>query len=399
MRKEILERIHDGHMGITKCRERANQSVWWPLVSKDIQDRVATCGHCLEKRPSQAREPMLPSSLPDRPFQKVGVDLCEFRGLQYLVIVDYYSRYTDLEHLPNITSSTMVNKMKNSFAHHGIPETVISDNGTQFTSAEFKTFPVDWNFQHVTSSPHYPQSNGEAERAVKTAKELLKQDDIFLALLTYRSTPIPDLGASPAELAFSRRLRTTLPSLPGTLTPRTVNQETLRERDAAFKQKQKRNYDRHHGVRPVPELHPGHSVFVKSDGQKGWKLPAEVVQKCAPHSCIVQSAGGQLRRNRKHLQQRTAINSSPAVANETMPGQAFVPDQSMGQEPQGQHAVSIPVGETTLPSVFRAASITVTITGAVSTSCLWIFNCVAAAFYRAVPHSQWSSCGKTSKIH
>ena len=66
MRKEILERIHDGHMGITKCRERANQSVWWPHVSKNVQDRVATCGHCLEKRPSQARELLLPSSLPDR---------------------------------------------------------------------------------------------------------------------------------------------------------------------------------------------------------------------------------------------------------------------------------------------------------------------------------------------
>ena len=317
------------------------KSVWWPHVSKDIQDRVATCGHCLEKRPSQAREPMLPSLLPDRPFQKVGVDLCEFRGLQYLVIVDYYSRYIDLAHLPKITSSTVVNKVKNSFTHHGIPETVIADNVTQFTSAEFKTFSVDWSFQHVTSSLHYPQSNGEAERAVKTAKELLKQDYIFLALLTYRSTPIPDLGASPAELAFGRRLRTTLPSLLGTLTPRTVNQETLRERDAAFKQKQKRDYDRHHGVQPFPELHPGDSVFVKSDGQKGWKLPAEVVQKCAPRSYIVQSAGGQLRRNRKHLQQRTAINSSPAVANETTPGQAFVPDQFMGQEPQGQQSPSL----------------------------------------------------------
>ena len=85
MRKEILERIHNGHMGITKCRELANQSVWWPHVSKDIQDRVATW----EKRLSQAREPVLPSSLPDRPFQKAGMDLCEFRGLQYLVIVDY----------------------------------------------------------------------------------------------------------------------------------------------------------------------------------------------------------------------------------------------------------------------------------------------------------------------
>ena len=68
------------------------------------------------------------------------MDLCEFKGLQYLVIVDYYSRYIDLAHLPNTTSSTVVNKMKNSFAHHGIPERVISDNGMQFTSAEFKTF-------------------------------------------------------------------------------------------------------------------------------------------------------------------------------------------------------------------------------------------------------------------
>ena len=108
--------------------------------------------------------------------------------------------------------------------------------------------------------------------------------------------------------------------------------------DAAFKQKQKRNYNRHHGVRPRPELHPGNSVFIKSDRQKGWKLPAEVVQKCAPRSYIVQSAGGQVRRNRKHLQQRTTINSSPAAASKTTPGQACVPDQSMGQEPQGQQS-------------------------------------------------------------
>ena len=132
------------------------------------------------------------------------------------------------------------------------------------------------------------------------------------------------MGASPAELAFGRRLQTTLPSLPGTLTPPIVNQEMLRERDAAFKQKQKRNYDHHHGVRPLPELHPGDSVFVKCDGQKGWKLPTETAE--------AQSEA---------TQQRTTINGNPAVANETTPGQAFVPDQSMGQEPQGQQSPSL----------------------------------------------------------
>jgi hypothetical protein len=86
----------------------------------------------------------------------------------------------------------------------------------------------------VTTSSRYPQANGEAEQAVKTAKMILKQDDMFLALLTYRATPIPELGKSPAELAFNRRLHTTLPAFPTTLKPREVDQESLRQRDAAF---------------------------------------------------------------------------------------------------------------------------------------------------------------------
>ena len=93
----------------------------------------------------------------------------------------------------------------------------------------------------MTSSPHFLQSNGAAERAVRTAKEVLKQDDVFLALLTYRATPIPELGASPAELAFDSRLRTTLPSLPGTLSTRTISGDDIKERSEALKRRQKQN--------------------------------------------------------------------------------------------------------------------------------------------------------------
>lgn len=135
LRKQILERIHEGHMGVAKCRERAAQSVWWPRIGKDIKSRVASCRHCLEKQLSQASEPLLPSALPDRPFQKVGIDICEFRNKHYLVQVDYYSRYIDVNYLPSLTSATVIGKLKNFFSHHGVPETVVSDNGTQFTSA------------------------------------------------------------------------------------------------------------------------------------------------------------------------------------------------------------------------------------------------------------------------
>ena len=86
----------------------------------------------------------------------------------------------DINKLNSITSNTVTNKMKMNFSQHGIPESVISDNGTQFTSQEFKNFSAEWNFHHITSSPHYPQANGEAERAVQTAKKILQLEDQHL---------------------------------------------------------------------------------------------------------------------------------------------------------------------------------------------------------------------------
>ena len=253
MRKEVLDRIHEGHQGITKCRARAQNSVWWPRISADIHERVSSCRECLERQPSQKKELLLPSTPPERPFQRVGVDICEVKGDYYLVSTDYYSRYIDIAHLPRLTALAVISKMKNCFAHHGIPETVVSDNGTQFTSVEFQQFAASWNFHHITSSPHFPQSNGQAESGVKTAKAIITQKDPFMALLSYRATLIPSLGFSPAELALGRKLRTTLPTLPKMLAPRTVNPATVRARNCAAKERQKRYYDAHHGVHPLPE--------------------------------------------------------------------------------------------------------------------------------------------------
>ena len=178
----------------------------------------------------------------------------------------------------------------------------------------------------MTSSPHFPQSNGAAERAVRTAKEILKQDDVFLALLTYRATPIPELGASPAKLAFNRRLRTTLPSLPGTLSPRTISRDDIQERNEALKRRQKQNYDRHHGVHPLPELQP-ELLLIKCEGEKGWKQPATVRGMCTPRSYIVETAtGGNLRRNRKHLRLQTGPTTLHDPAPEPDPVPPSPPD-------------------------------------------------------------------------
>ena len=136
---------------------RAASSVWWPGISKDISDLIGKCRVCQEKQSSQTREPLLPSPLSQRPFQQMAAELCEHNGRHYLVVVDYYSRYLDICFLSKTTSQAIIGHLKKIFARHGIPETLVSDNGPQFSSSEFKAFSDFWNFQHVTTSPHFPQ--------------------------------------------------------------------------------------------------------------------------------------------------------------------------------------------------------------------------------------------------
>ena len=217
LRLDVLDKIHTGHQGIQKCRERAKSGVWWPNLSKQIEDLVRECPTCIKTKTNRA-EPMIPSQLPERPFQKVGTDLFEWKGQEFVLVVDYFSRYCEIGVLRKSTSQEVINHLKAIFARHGIPETVISDNGPQYSSAEFAKFAEDWGFTHITSSPKYPQSNGEAERMVQTTKNLLtKSDDPYEGLFAYRTTPLEN-GFSQAEICMGRRLRTTLPTTPSKLT-------------------------------------------------------------------------------------------------------------------------------------------------------------------------------------
>ena len=121
-------------------------------------------------------------------------------------MVDYFSRYCEIGVLRKSSSHEVINHLKAIFVRHGIPETVISGNGQQYSSAEFAKFAEDWGFTHIISSPKYPQSNGEAECMVQTTRNLLtKSDDPYEALLAYRATPLEN-GFSPAELCMGRRL-------------------------------------------------------------------------------------------------------------------------------------------------------------------------------------------------
>lgn len=205
-----MDRLHEGHQVILKCRALARSNVWWPGLSKQIAEKIGGCSIC-EKERKYPPEPLQPTQLPDYPWQKVGMDLFEQKGHKYLIVIDYYSRWIEISHLQNTISGSIVNHCKSIFAKYGIPESVISDNGPQFISKHFVDFAKIYDF---TSSPHHPQGNGEAKRAVQTIKSLfIKSSDPYIALLNYRNTPLQH-GQSPAELLMNRKLRTRIPALP-----------------------------------------------------------------------------------------------------------------------------------------------------------------------------------------
>lgn len=171
MRLEILNCIHTGHLGITKCRARARASIWWPGLSMQIENMVANCSTCAKDRP-EPKEPLISTSFPSRPWERLAADLFELEGKVYLIVVDYYSRWFEIRRLNDQSSARVISVLKELFSTHGIPDIIVSDNGPHFSSDAFRLFTTEYDFVHVTSSPKYPRANGEVERAVRTVKAL-----------------------------------------------------------------------------------------------------------------------------------------------------------------------------------------------------------------------------------
>ena len=103
LRQDVLEKLHEGLQGIVKCRRQAVQSVLWPGLSRNIKELIDNCRVCCQATKNHP-EPLIPTLMPECPWQKVAADLMEFKKAQYLVVVDYYSRYIELSKLESTTS-------------------------------------------------------------------------------------------------------------------------------------------------------------------------------------------------------------------------------------------------------------------------------------------------------
>ena len=324
LQEETLNKIHNAHQGITKCQLRAKSCVYWTGINKDIEDMVNKCHICQEHQRSQAPEPLMPHDIPPRPWHTVGTDLFHFEGAEFLIIADYYAKFPIVRKLGKTTSMAVITQMQQIFGEYGIPCTIISDNGPQYASEDFRKFAEDWGINHTTSSPRFPQSNGFIERTIQSVKATLKKarqagTDVNMALLCLRSTPIDSKLPSPGELLNKRKLRN---NLPVKIQNAEQNKAEVYERLSERQQKQKDYHDKHALPRELPPLVIGQHVTIQNQDTGRW-TPAVVVAKCPePRSYIVQTPNGtQLRRNRNHLRdiEPTADNQTGGCADDAKP--------------------------------------------------------------------------------
>ena len=300
LRPQMVVKAHSSHLGQDASVRKAKDLLYWPGMAADIKVEVENCAVCNEYAIKQTKEPMMSHEIPKYPWAKVGQDLFTLHGENYLVTVDYYSDFFELDHLEDTTAATVIECTKRHFARHGIAD-IVSDCGTQFTSEEFDRFSKEWEFKHITSSPKHSQSNGKAESAVKIAKRLIKKEksdrrDVYMSLLEWRNTPDID-GFSPAQKLMSRRTRTTMPTAQVQLKPLIVREvpELIKHR----RQKAKLHYDK--SAKPLPELEIGDSVVLQPLQAKAKWDSGSCVGKAGPRSYIIETDKGLYRRNRKFV--------------------------------------------------------------------------------------------------
>lgn len=311
LRRIVLNKIHEGHMGVLRCQNLARQSVYWPNIYNDIEIMVSNCEICSKYKNSNTRPELMPHEIVDIPWYKVGCDLFEFRKKMYLLVVDYYSKYVEIELLSSgYNSSYLILKLKSIFARHGVPGIIMSDNGPPFNSKDFAAFCQNWGIDHKTSSPFLPRSNGLAERSVQTIKKLLTKSvesnsDPYVALLHYRTTPKGNLP-SPSELLMSRALRTKIPSILANFEPKLINKSKYRDKIETKVKKCSEYYNKKSKVlKPIIE---GDKVMFKKTPLSCW-LPGKIVEVCKePRSFkVLDENGATFRRSHEHIK-KTPVN-------------------------------------------------------------------------------------------
>lgn len=217
-RQQILKDLHHGHPGAVRMKLLARATVYWPSIDDDIERTIKSCTNCatIPKAPIKCTLQSWPVST--KPWSRIHADYAgPVNGQYYLVIVDSFSNWPEAFMTSSTTSKKTIELFSEAFARNGPCDTLVTDNGPQFTSAEFKKFIDSHGINHIRTAPYHPQSNGKAEKFVDLLKTGITKAEgnadqkLREFLTTYRYTPSYNLGGkSPSELMNNRRMKTRL---------------------------------------------------------------------------------------------------------------------------------------------------------------------------------------------
>jgi len=211
LQEYVLKEFHRGHEGIVKMKSRARSLVWWPTLDMDVEGVTKSCEACLQHAHNPPKEY---GNWPETtsPFERVHVDLGEYKGHMFLILVDTYSKWPEVVVMPSTSAQRTVAELRTIFARWGLPRVLVSDNGPQFTSAVFQSF-MKTNVLHLTSSAYHPATNGQAEKGVGIIKQALKKlnssdlrKSLDRFLHSHRTTLHTGTDRTPAELMTGRLL-------------------------------------------------------------------------------------------------------------------------------------------------------------------------------------------------
>ncbi|XP_055633424.1 uncharacterized protein K02A2.6-like [Toxorhynchites rutilus septentrionalis] len=323
LRKRTLDLAHEGHPGMTLMKQRLRAKVWWPRLDAQVEKYIKNCRGCVLVAAPAAPEPMKRRELPSEPWKHLAIDyLGPLPTGHYLfVVVDYFSRYIEVEIMKKIDSSDTIKRLTSIFARFGLPLSVTADNGPQFSSEEFRNYCEANNIRLINTTPYWPQQNGEVERQNRSILKRLSISQVTNTdwkceldkyLLMYRSFPHSTTGKTPSELLFGYNIRDKLPSI---YQPKDSDEE-VSDRDKERKEKGKIYVDQRRNARLNPIIE-GDKVLLKQMTKVN-KLTTnfgpeifKVTKRNGGEAVVVsETSGVQYRRHVSHLQRINTDNET-----------------------------------------------------------------------------------------
>ena len=352
-RSALINLLHSSHSGVVKMKALARSYIWWPGLDIQIEGVTKQCYQCEQNAREPSRVPMRPWLYPQRPWSRLHLDYAgPVEGRMILVIIDAYSKWIAASVVKSSTTYTTIEELRKLFADKGIPETIVTDNGTCFTSGEFEHFMTGNNIVHIKTPAYHPSSNGLAERAVQVVKNGLKKlkdgsMDTRLArfLLTYRVTPHATTGVAPCELLYNRKLRTFFDAVVPDL-----NKKVFKQQQHMYNKRTKNR-----------EVHLGDKVFVKNHVGHGSKwLPSTLVDRQGDVTVAETVDGRLMRRHLDHVRPR---HSDPLPQHLPIVEERSVPETVNIRTPETNetnrevvHPTVVPDAPITPPQAERAVT-------------------------------------------